>query len=298
MQTQVESRPILENREGRPLVAFAYEGCNPDLLEKILPLIDILELPPDSFGNGENGKITFVEPGMAQIDHALAAGKRMIIHGIGLSMGSYDGMHEPYLNFLDAFLERVPAVWHSEHLGYTRVHGDYLGTMLHLPRTREVLDMICDRVMAIQDRYQIPFLVENIVRLLPDEDNEFTDAAFINAICERTGCGLLLDAYNLECEIFNNRLDIDEFLAEINLANVREIHVACGYEHKGFLLDVHCLGLKQSTLDLAERIIQGSGGTVDVLTYELLSQAIPRMGHDAIIAEMKRLNEVCNRHEQ
>ena len=232
MHTQTESSPILANRTGRPLLAFAYEGCNPDLLDKVLPLVDMLELPPDSYGNAEGGKVTFTEGAMAQIDKALAAGKQMIAHGIGLSMGSYDGMHEPYLTFLDAFLERVPVAWHSEHLGYTRVHGDFLGTMLHIPRTKQALDMICDRVMRIQDRYQIPFLVENIVRLLPDDDNDYTDAAFINAVCERTGCGLLLDAYNLECEIFNNGLDIDAFLDEINLANVREIHVACGLNHR------------------------------------------------------------------
>ena len=80
------------------------------------------------------------------------------------------------------------------------VDGENLGTMLALPKTRQALDMICERVEMIQARYRLPFLLENIVHILPDYPGDYSEAGFLNAISEQTDCSLLLDVYNLECD--------------------------------------------------------------------------------------------------
>src|SRR6266702_2963915 len=100
--------------------------------------------------------------------------------------------------------------------------------MLALPRTEYALDMVCERVCAIQDRYGMPFLLENIVHVLPDFPGEYSNAAFLNELTARTGCGLLVDVYNLQCDAHNHGLDVSAFLAELDFTKVREIHVACG----------------------------------------------------------------------
>lgn len=272
-------------------LAVTYEGRDPQLLERLVPLVDYLEVTPDSMAISE-GERVFLDPAILAELRNVAGQVQFIIHGVGLSIASHDGYSEPYLRLVEEFLEHFNAAWHSEHLGYTMVDGENLGTMLALPKTRQALDMICERVEMIQTRYRLPFLLENIVHILPDYPGDYSEAGFLNAISERTGCSLLLDVYNLECDAFNQGFDIPTFLDELELKKVREIHMACGVEHHGFMLDVHSRLLRPSTVDLAREVVERANGGVWTVTYELLPEAIPVLGHDAVVGEVGRLDAI------
>jgi uncharacterized protein (UPF0276 family) len=214
---------------------------------------------------------------------------QIIVHGVSLSIGSHEGWSSTYLHLLEDFLEQVDVAWHSEHLGYTKVDGEHLGIMLAMPKTDEALDMVCERVNTIQERYKIPFLLENIVHVIPDFPSDYSEAGFLNALTDRTGCGLILDVYNLECDAHNHAFDIPAFLNELQSTNVRELHVACGVEHDGFLLDVHSQLPRRSTIELAQRVVRGSAGSARVVVYEFMPEAVPGLGYDAIAEELGRL---------
>lgn len=79
------------------------------------------------------------------------------MHGVSLSIGSHDGWAPTYLHLLDDLLEQVDVAWHSEHLGYTKADGEHLGIMLAMPKTEQALDLVSERVAAIQRRCGIPF---------------------------------------------------------------------------------------------------------------------------------------------
>jgi len=192
------------------------------------------------------------------------------------------------LRLVDELAAMVPLRWHSEHLGYTTVDGEPLGTMLPLPRTEEALDLVCERVSTLQSRYPMPFLLENIARILPDVDGDYDEAGFLNELCARTGCGLVLDVYNLECDAHNHGFDVDKFLEELRLETVRELHVAGGVELDGMKLDVHSREAPVSTVALAKRVA-AAAPEVWGATYELLPEAIPILGHDVIVNEVRRL---------
>jgi uncharacterized protein len=193
---------------------------------------------------------------------AITASATMIVHGVGLSIGSHDGWCERYLHLLDQLFEQVEIAWHSEHLAYTMVDGEILGTMLTLPRTEKVLNMVCDRITTLQQRYHAPFLLEHAISLLPEFEGDYSQAGFLNALTERTGCGLILDAYNLECDAYNQSLDIASFLAELRLEHVREIHLANGVNYHGFQLDVHSRPTRQCTIALAYVVARLHAGAV------------------------------------
>jgi uncharacterized protein len=269
-------------------LAVTYEGRDPVLLERLVPLVDYLEITPDSLAISEGERI-YLDPAILTELANVANQVQFIIHGIGLSIASHDGYSEAYLRLLDQFLERFPAAWHSEHLGYTMVDGENLGTMLAVPKTRQMLDLVCERVAAIRQRYALPFLLENIVHLLPDYPGEYTEAGFLNALSRQAGCGLLLDVYNLECDAQNQGFDIPAFLDELHLENVREIHMACGVEHNGFLVDVHSRLLRPSTIQLARQVVERAHGSVWAANFELLPEAIPLLWHDAVVGQVERL---------
>jgi uncharacterized protein (UPF0276 family) len=275
------------HRVAAPALATTYEGMSSDLFAQVLPLVDYLEVAPDSISRTTSGHAALRPELLEQLASALPH-TGLLVHGIGLSIGSAEGWNEPYLRLLDEFFTRFAPRWHSEHLGYTTVDGENLGTMLALPRTEEMLDLLCERIRILEERYKVPFLVEHIIHLLPDAPAEYTPAAFLNAITTRTGCGLILDAWNLECDAYNFGFDIPSFLAELNLEPVRELHLAGGFEHHGFQLDIHSRPTADSTLALAHQILARCPN-LEVVTWELLKEAVPALGVRAICAELTRI---------
>jgi uncharacterized protein (UPF0276 family) len=274
----------------RPGLAVTYEGEGISFIKGVLPLVDYVEVTPDGVAEDRGGGAVLNGTAMANIE-TVSSKAKVLVHGVGLSIGSHEGYSEQYIQLLDQFVKQVGVHWHSEHLGYTMVDNENLGTMLAIPKTQEALDMVCRRVSEIQERYGLPFLLENVVHILPDYPGDYSEAEFLNVLVEKTGCGLLLDVYNLECDAHNYGFDIDRFLAELEHKNVREIHVACGVEHKGFLLDIHSRRLRDSTIGLARKVVDTAQGAVEVVTYELVSEAIPVLGYELIADELKRLRE-------
>jgi uncharacterized protein (UPF0276 family) len=272
-----------------PALATTYEGDDIALLERIVPLIDNIEISPDAIARSE-AKRACLRPEVLDEYAAVAKCVQFIAHGIGLSIGSFDRWEEGYLHLLDELFDRFELEWHSEHLACTVVAGENVGTMFPLPRTEEALDLVCERIRLIQERYRVPFLLEHVIHLLPDAPAQFTPAGFLNAITSRTGCGLILDAYNLECDAFNQGLDIMEFLAELDLGAVRELHLAGGVQYNGFHLDIHSSRTSNRTFILALEIIKRAPG-LRVVTFEFLKEAIMLLGHDGICDELKRIRQ-------
>ena len=211
-------------------------------------------------------------------------------HGVGLSIGSYDSWNHTYIGLLDELMNSLDLIWHSEHLACTAVNGENLGTMLAMPRTEEAVALVSERVEELQERYRKEFLLEHVVRLLPEPEAEYSDAAFLNQIVKRTGCGLIIDAYNLECDALNHGFDIAAFLAELNMGAVRELHLAGGVMHHGFQLDIHSSLTQDSTVELAKRIMSQSPN-LGLITYEFLTEAIPLLTIEGILGELQRLRK-------
>jgi uncharacterized protein (UPF0276 family) len=286
-------RPNDNSREAgcatRPALATTYEGEEPLLLEQMLPLVDYLEISPDSVSSITGSGCALNPQIMAELKNA-GDTVRFLVHGVGLSIASAAGYSDTYVRLLDEIFNELPVAWHSEHLAYTTVDGEHLGTMLPPPRTRESLDMMCQRVEFFERRYPVPFLLENIVRFLPEHPAEYSEAEFLNLLSRNTGCGFVLDVYNLECDQKNLGFDIEAFLQELDLSRVTEMHVAGGVHDLGFQLDVHSRLTADSTRALAGDILQRAPN-VRAVTFEFLKEAVANLGYPAICGELLRLRE-------
>lgn len=266
-------------------IGTTYNGGGAELLERILPLVDYIETTPDTIARVRRGRPEIDAMALETL-REIARHARLLVHGVGLSIGSHDGWCDDYLRLIEPLFDSVDVAWHSEHLGYTHVDGRSLGTMLVLPRTNEVLDLICPRIEAIQRRFAVPFLVENVVSLIPEAPgHDYSPAEFLNEVTRRTGCGLLLDVYNLECDARNIRLDIARFLDELDFAAIGEIHIANGVEERGLMLDVHSRRTRPETLALTSEVLRRAENA-KVVIFELLPQAIPAHGAAGIAEEI------------
>jgi uncharacterized protein (UPF0276 family) len=268
-------------------VGVNYEGRDPRFVETVLPLAEIVEVTPDAVATFRHGAPVIPSETLEEL-RAIGRQKPVTLHGVGLSIASAGAMNDGYFALTDVLMDALDVSWHSEHLGYTTVDGADLGTMLVPPRTTAVLELICGRVRQIQRRYAKPFLLEHVVNLFPDAGGAFTAAGFLNEIVRRTGCGVLLDLYNLECDAHNGIGGLDAFLDELDLAAVREIHVACGTVDRGLRVDVHSRITREETLALLRRVLPRTPN-VEAVIFEILGPAVPVTGHDAIAAELQRV---------
>ncbi len=278
-------------------IGTTYEGKDFTYLNEILPFVNHIEVSPDSITRKKNGVIKINEEVLKQLEWVQNKTKAsLLLHGVGLSIGSYEGYSLKYIHLLDELFNTLNISWHSEHLAYTIVNGENIGTMLTLPRTDEALVMICRRIDTIQKRFKVPFLIENVISMLPDSKCKYSEAEFLNKITKNTGCGLILDVYNIECDQVNFKLDVNRFIEELNLDAVIELHLAGGlYDTEfNFQMDIHAGTIAESTINLTSQIIDKEPKNLKAITFEILEEFIPRIGSQKIINEINKLNLLFN----
>lgn len=151
------------------------------------------------------------------------------LHGVGLSLGSAEGLDDSHIDKLKQLAERIDPAVISEHVSWSRVGGVSVPDLLPVPLTSEALDVLSRNIDHLQNRLGRSVLVENPSSYLSFKKNDMDEAAFLTALCNRTGCGLLLDVNNIHVSAHNTDFDAQEYLQNIPPAFIGEIHLA-GYQ--------------------------------------------------------------------
>lgn len=207
-----------------------------------LDAIDFLELAPENWMDigGEKREI---------LDH-IAEQYPLVAHGLNLSIGDAQPLNRSFVSKVADFLDRYHIGIYSEHLSFSRDRQGYLYDLLPIPRYRENIDYIADRINCVQDIIQRHLVLENISYYYCYE-NELPEAEFFNALVEKTQCGLLLDINNLYVNSQNHHYDPETYLKEINADAIHYFHIA-GHlvQDVGFTQDTHGKPVSPSVMAL------------------------------------------------
>jgi uncharacterized protein (UPF0276 family) len=164
-------------------------------------------------------------------------------HGVGLSLGSADGLDDAHLRRLRALFDRFEPGLVSEHVSWSVTDATYLNDLLPLPYTGEALDVLCRNIDRAQEAFGRRILIENPSSYLSFAPSEMSEWTFIAEAVARTGCGLLLDVNNIHVSAHNHGFDAADYLAGIPADAVEEIHVAghadCASGGERVLIDDH-----------------------------------------------------------
>ncbi|PVX29988.1 MNIO family bufferin maturase [Sphingomonas pokkalii] len=161
------------------------------------------------------------------------------LHGVSMSIGSADGVDRDYLQRLRTLVDAVEPLFVSDHLCWTRF-GDFQShDLLPLPYTEEALRTVCDNVDAAQEALGRTMLIENPSSYIAFDGADMTEWAFLDALCARTGCELLLDVNNIFVSATNHGFDAHAYLTGIPAARVRQIHLAGHSRGETLLIDTH-----------------------------------------------------------
>jgi uncharacterized protein len=185
------------------------------------------------------------------------------LHGVGLSLGSAQGLDAEHLARVRDVVARVEPGLVSEHLSFSSVDGIYLGDLLPLPLTEEALDIVCRHVDQVQSALNRRILIENPSSYLQYRHSTIPEWEFIAAIAARTGCGILCDVNNIYVSACNHGWEASRYLESLPRAAIGEIHLA-GHAVK----------------DIGGRTIRidDHGSAVAEAVWALYAQALERFG--------------------
>lgn len=206
-------------------------------------------------------------PGLAHLDR-IASRARCLVHGVGLSIAGQDPIDDEYVRELRALCERVDAKVVSDHLCFTRSSGRQSYDLLPIPFTAAMLQHVAERVAYVQEILGRRLALENVSSYVSFRESECSEMEFMRALCERTGCGILLDVNNIYVSARNHGHSALAEVARIDSRHVMQYHVAGHTEREGYLHDTHDQPVSDDVWNLCAHVLALVGARPFVLEYD------------------------------
>ena len=210
-----------------------------------------------------------------QILRQVRADYPVALHGVSMSIGSADGLDRGYLARLRSLADEIEPLFVSDHLCWTRIGGFNSHDLLPLPYTEEALDLVATNVSHAQDVLGRTLLIENPSSYLAFADSAMSEWEFLDALCARTGCDLLLDVNNVFVSAVNHGFDPRAFLDGIPAARVCQIHLAGHSQGDDLLIDTHDSAVCASVWDLFAHVLPRLGPVATMIERD---DEIPPLG--------------------
>ena len=185
------------------------------------------------------------------------------LHGVGLSLGSAEGIDRAHLQRLADLVAQTGPMLVSEHLSWSTVDGTYLNDLLPLPYTEESLRIVARNIDAAQEALDRRILIENPSRYLRFRHSTIPEPAFLSELVRRTGCGILCDVNNIYVSSANLGEDACAYLRDLPAHAIGEIHLA---------------GHVRAVRREGELLIDDHGSPVCDAVWSLYRQALRRFG--------------------
>jgi uncharacterized protein (UPF0276 family) len=158
--------------------------------------------------------------------HALRPDYGVSLHCVGLSIGSAGGLDEAHLARIATLAREIEPLCVSDHLSASVFAGLYSNDLIPVPYTEESLALAIAHVLRVQEVLGRTILVENPSRYVAWYSPAMREGAFLAALAEATGCGVLCDVNNIYVSAMNFGSDPYEELSRFPASAVRELHIA------------------------------------------------------------------------
>lgn len=155
----------------------------------------------------------------------LAARSPIIVRCASLSLGGPDPIDDRQLASCAAVVRDANALWLAHPLGFSRAGEIDLGMTVPIPLTKASLHLVSARISEVSERCGCQLLIENgssPLRIL----GTLAETEFLNRLCARSGCKLLIDVSALCADSRTNRSDPAAWLDDIDPQQIVQLRVA------------------------------------------------------------------------
>lgn len=287
----------MNGQSRRVLVGALFNPSLHRIGDRLTRTLDYLAVIPDRVwrDRGRNAPGRFQQvPRQHRWLQQVASELPVVLHAIGMSICSAEIFDEEFADNLMAWAARLNSPWISEHLSFSRVgSGHEVNSAIPLPVAYdlEMLELLVPRVRYFTASLGCPFLLENSVYYVRYPDQDLTEEAFLNRLCVRSGCGVLLDLHNVYTNAVNHGLAARDYLDGLELDRVGEIHIAGGSSMMGFHADSHNGPVLEGVWDLLEYVAPRASNLRGV-TFEFHDSSFSAMGEAGFREQIDRTRDI------
>ena len=148
------------------------------------------------------------------------------LHSTGLSIGAHHPPDRDHLTRLRRLIDRHRPSLFSVPLAWSTHEGAYLTARAATPLQRESLTCVCSNVEQAQRALGMQVLLENPASYLFLDETVMREGAFLRAVVERTGCGLVLDIANVFVSAINLGCEPMDLVDSFPIDDVQLLHLA------------------------------------------------------------------------
>ena len=249
------------------------------------PQVDFFEVHTENFIAEGGASLNFLSK--------VSALYPLSFHCVGLSLGSACGLNQKHLGNIKNLLDRFNPLLFSDHLSWSdSASSGTANDLLPIPYTKAALQVFCDNINHAQDFFGREILIENPSAYLQYKESEISEVDFLNVISIKTNCGILLDINNVYVGSKNFGFDAQQYLKQINLAKVKEIHLAghsiYKYQGEEVRIDTHNTHICDEVLELYKNFIIES--KINVPTLVEWDEEIPEF--EVLFNEMQKVRMI------
>jgi uncharacterized protein (UPF0276 family) len=289
------SRISLEDDPGPDLpelgVGIVYSSALEPLLEAHPEVVDVLEIEPQTTWLERPDRPGEILARSDVDDHLAGLPFHKLVHSIGTPVGGSVPGPRAQLSLLRDIVRKLRAPWASEHLAFNLTPDFFTGFFLPPRQTATGLEVYAHAIRRLAEAIEVPLAVETGVNYLRPRADEIPDGEFVAKLVDRAHCGILLDLHNIYANECNGRQQVWEFLGQVPLDRVWEIHVAGGFELNGYWLDAHSGAMPDRLFALSREIVPHLPN-LKAIVFEVFTSFLPSFGLDGVRAEMDRLRHL------
>ena len=149
------------------------------------------------------------------------------VHGVGLSLGSANGLDRDHLKRLRQRRASASSpIWSPSISPGASPTAPISTICCRCATTRRRWRSSPATSSCMQDTLKRRILIENLSAYVDFADSTMTEAEFLAELVKRTGCGLLLDVNNVYVSAHNLGFDAGRFIDTLPAEAIGEIHLA------------------------------------------------------------------------
>jgi uncharacterized protein len=192
----------------------------------------------------------------------------VVQHGVSLAIGSPDPLDFDYLKRLKALAKKTKTPWISDHLCWGKLPGAHYHDLLPLPYTKEVINYVAERARIVQDYLELPFALENLSSYVSYQSDEMEEWDFYGAVVEKADIYMMLDVNNIYVSSRNHGFDPKDYINNIPLERVFQIHLAGHSDYDHYVLDTHDDYVRDEVWKIYAEVYAKIGGVSTLLEWD------------------------------
>lgn len=236
----------------------------------------------------------FHDGGAARSLERARANYPLSLHGVGLGLGSADGLDREHLERVSRAVKRFEPALVSEHACWGHVDGEHFNDLLPLPYTEEAVELLARQVREAQEFLGRQLLIENVSAYVAFDHSQLDEWEFLGAVAERSGCALLLDVNNVYVSSMNLGIDAQAFILGLPAGAVQEIHLAGHARNGAVFIDDHGASVSDAVWQLYRFALSRFGAVPTLIEWDTNIPALATLVEEAARAD-RVLTEIHGR---